>query len=256
MHVLHDSTAPRQLHEPWSMAVVHCDETPDDFARRVANLARESGNGVRRAPAAVWRLLSTPLTHPGARDHEDAALFCRTMVCAADVDESFDLVRWLGRSRRVEVVRRRFAGTDTPDVETDYVDFAESHSGDERPARPVRRVHRVIAMARNGIRIGLTRAFMADYGCIALLRGNDPRRDANLLEMLVAACARLPQRPALVGVGGDVLQHAELRQTAQRRGMTYTNVDVEDRRDPAQVWAALEPVVQRFAPPLKTRRSR
>ena len=34
MHVAHDEVAPRQLHDSWSMAVVHADETPEDFGRK------------------------------------------------------------------------------------------------------------------------------------------------------------------------------------------------------------------------------
>lgn len=239
MHVLHDSAAPRQLHDSWSMAVVHADETPDDFGRRVAALLHDHERGLRHAPAAVWRLLSTPLGHVGAQAQDDPALFCRTMVCAADLDESFDLVRWLGVRHGVEVVRRRFAGADTPDVATDYVDFADAG-----------RVHRVIAMARNGTRIGLTRAFLADYGCIVLLRGSDARRDEQLLALLTHACDGLLHRPTLLGVGTNPLQHGELRQAARAQGLDYVHVDVADRRDPAQLWHAVAPVVREFAAPL------
>ena len=238
MHTLLDVQGPRTLHEPWSMAVVHADEHPEHFAQRVSALAQDHQHGVSHVPAAAWRLLSTPLGHVGARSQEDADLFCRTLVCAADVDESFDLVRWLGEHHRVEVVRRRFAGTDTPDVETDYVDFRDGA-----------RVHRVIAMARNGIRIGLTRAFLSDYGCIVLMRGTDPRRDVALLDLLASACAPLESKPTLVGVGNDPLQQGLLRQRAREHGLRYVSVDVRDRRDPAQVWEVLAPVARSFSAP-------
>lgn len=246
MHVLHDSVARRQLHHSWSMAVVHADEKPEEFATRVAALARDRAQGVAHAPAAVWRLLSTPLAHAGARAHDDETLFCRTLVCAADLDESFELVRWLGQSRHVEVVRRRFAGVDTPDVASDYVDFADDDG----------RVHRVIAMARNGTRIGLTRAFMADYGCIVMLRGSDARRDAYLLDLMTGACEGLLHRPVLVGVGEDVLSHGPLREAARARDLDYVSVNVADRRDPAQVWRVLEPVVSQITPPQTQRQPR
>jgi hypothetical protein len=242
MHVVHDAVAPRQLHDSWSMAVVQADELPDDFGRRVAALLHDRERGLHHAPAAVWRLLSTPLGHAGAQAHDDPNLFCRTLVCAADFDESFDLVRWLGGRHRVDVVRRRFAGVDTPDVATDYVDFADAGL-----------VHRVIAMARNGIRIGLTRAFLADYGCIVLVRGGDAKRDAQLLEMLCAACDGLLHRPVLLGVGADAASHEPLRRMARGRAMHYLNVDVDDRRDSAQLWRAIAPVVREFAAPVPMR---
>ncbi len=238
MHTLLDMQGHRSLHEPWSMAVVHADETPEHFAQRVAALERDREQGVAHFPAAAWRLLSTPLGHVGARSQEDADLFCRTLVCAADVDESFDLVRWLGRHHKVEVVRRRFAGTDTPDVQTDYADFRDGQ-----------RVHRVIAMARNGIRIGLTRAFFADYGCIVMLRGSEPRRDMALLDLLASACAPLGSKPTLVSVGTDPLQHGLLRQRARQHGLRYVSVNVHDRRDPEQVWQVLGPVARSFTAP-------
>jgi hypothetical protein len=243
MHVLHDDVAPRQLHEPWSMAVVHCAEGPADFAQRVARLGAEHTQGVRHTATALWRLLSTPHDHAGAAAHDDPALFCRTLVCAADVDESFELVRWLAREYRVDVVRRRFAGNDTPDVETDYVDFIEGGGVCQAPPR----VHRVIAMARNGIHIGLTRAFMADYGSLVLLRGTDARRDGRLLEAMAQACALLPRRPTLVSVGADMARQGALRRIACERGMVYEDVAVTDPRDPADVWRSVAPVVSRHA---------
>lgn len=234
LQLLHSSGGPRRLTEPWSMAIVQTRERPTDFARRVMTLREEHRKGLVPDPATVWRRLSTPLTHPGAAEQAVSDRFQRVMVCSAQGADSFDMVRWLGQRHDAEVVHRRFAGSraDGLDVATDYVDL---DSGTV--------VRRVIAMARNGLHIGLTQAFLSDYSHVILLLSGDGTRDGNLMQRLVAACVRLAHRPVVVGLGPLPCDHATLQQTARRGGLVYLDCDLAGRLDAPAWWDAAEPLL-------------
>lgn len=232
--MLHSSHGPRRLTEPWSLAIVQTHELPTDFARRVVILHEEHQKGVALQPAAVWRRLSTPLTHPGAAEQAVSDRFQRVMVCSARGVDSFDLVHWLGRTHNAEVVQRRFAGSrlDRLDVATDYVDIDFGAV-----------VRRVIAMARNGLEIGLTQAFLPDYSHMILLLSGDGARDGDLMRRLVAACARLAHRPVVVGLGPPTCDHAMLQQMAHRGRLIYLECDLAGQIDAQAWWDAAEPLL-------------
>jgi len=235
MRLLHSSHGPRRLTEPWSMAIVQTCESPSDFARRVITLRDDHHKGLASDPATVWRRLSTPLTHPGAAEQAVSDRFQRVMVCSARRADSFDMVHWLGKRHGAEVVHRRFAGSyaDRLDVATDYVDI---NSGAV--------VRRVIAMARNGLRIGLTKAFLPDYSHVILLLSGDDTHDGNLMERLVAACERLAHRPVVVGLAPpQSCDHAKLQQTARRGGLVYLDCDLAGEIDAQAWWNAAEPLL-------------
>ena len=234
MRLLHSSHGPRRLTEPWSMAIVQTCESPCDFARRVITLREDHHKSLASDPATVWRRLSTPLTHPGAAEQAVSDRFQRVMVCAARGTDSFDMVHWLGQKHGAEVVHRRFAGSyaDRLDVATDYVDI---NSGAV--------VRRVIAMARNGLRIGLTKAFLPDYSHVLLLLSGDDTRNGNLVERLVAACERLAHRPVVVGLAPPFCDHAKLQQIARRGGLVYLDCDLAGDIDAQACWNAAEPLL-------------
>lgn len=231
LRIVHSSRGPRLLHGPWSMAIVQCDERASDMQRRVQELKRQTDDGMQFSPPAIWRRLSTPMRHPGAMRQQDADAFQRLLVCSAAGIGSFDLVQWLARQHGEELVHRRFAGAVDLDVATDYVDFFEGG-----------RVLRVIAMARNGLHLPLTRAFLPDYSHVVLLLSGDAERDGLLLQRVLLACARLPHPPALLGVARRREAHAGPFALARRCGLVYLQAEA-DADDPRSCWQAIQPLL-------------
>jgi Sensors of blue-light using FAD len=234
LYMLHYSKGSRRLTEPWSMAVVQTHELASDFANRVQGLREEYVNNRVPDPASVWRRLSTPLSHPGATQQAQSDHFQRVMVCSAQGTESFNLVRWLGKEHDAEVVHRRFVGSslNSPDVGTDYVDLAAGEV-----------VRRVIAMARNGLQIGLTQAFLIDYSHVILLLSGKEERDLFLMERLKTACAYLSHRPVIVGIGPLSCDHTALQRLARSGGLVYLDCDLAGDMGPESLWAAAEQVL-------------
>lgn len=210
MRIVHSSRGARLLAGPWSTAVVTADEPPGEMARRVEALQRELENGRQSSPQTAWRRLSTPMRHPGAAHQADADSFQRILVCAAEGMGSFNLIQWLGRLHRQEVVHRRFAGARDLDVGTDYVDFAEDG-----------RVLRMIAMARHGLALPLTRAFLPDYSHVVLLLSGDRERDVPLMQRVSQACTGIATPPIVLGVASHESVHKELFALARRSGLIY-----------------------------------
>lgn len=237
LRVVHHSSGERILPDVWSMAIVQASEKPTDFARRVMALRDEFAQGAQYSPATVWRRLSTPMEHPGSRQQHDPDLFRRVMVCAAGSDASFELVRWLAASRGEPVVHRRFAGIQHLDVGTDYVDCVDAGH-----------VVRLIAMARNGLLFGLTRAFMADYSHLVLIFSGDAERDEELLMRVVSACAGARHVPVLLGVGLSPQSHQQIAATANGHGLVYRVCPVMDGYAHEEIWNTVLTHIERDAP--------
>lgn len=231
LSIVHSSNGQRQLAGPWSMAIVQCADPPEDMTRRVEDLTREFNQGRQYAPAAVWRRLSTPMRHPGAAHQAEPDAFQRVLVCAATGTASFTLVDWLARVYREEVVHRRFAGAYDLDVGTDYVDFSEDG-----------RVLRVIAMARHGLALPLTRAFLPDYSHVVLLLSGELDRDLSLVQRVAQACSGLPTAPALLGVAQDAAYHGQMFTLCRRWGLIYLGAQC-NHRDEKRCWAAIAPLL-------------
>jgi hypothetical protein len=194
-------------------------------------LRHELEQGRQHSPQTVWRRLSTPMRHPGAAQQHEPDAFQRVLVCAAEGMASFDLVHWLARSRGEEVVHRRFAGAYELDVGTDYVDFSEDG-----------RVLRVIAMARHGLALPLTRAFLPDYSHVVLLLCGDPGRDGFLAQRVGQACREIATPPQLLGLADAAAAHHGLAAVAARWGLVYRAADCRGGGAPRQ-WRALAPLL-------------
>jgi hypothetical protein len=235
LRLLHLSRGQRRLTQPWSMAYAQEHEKPDDFARRAMAL-REKRRHQPSDPASVWRRLSMPLNKPSAVESVENDCFQRVMICSARGTESFDLVHWLGQVNRRKVMSHRFAGAQARarDVATDYVDL-DGGTGEV--------VRRVVAMARNGLHIGLTQAFLPDYSHLIVLLSGESKRDADLINMLVSSCWRLAHRPVLVGVAPPGCSHAGLREVAREGGLVYLDCDLSGHVDPPALWAITEPAL-------------
>jgi FAD-dependent sensor of blue light len=235
LRLLHLSRGQRRLTQPWSMAYTQEHEQSADFQRRATAL-REKRSHEPSDPASVWRRLSMPLNSPAGAGSIESDCFQRVMVCSARGTESFDLVHWLGQANRRRVMSHRLAGAqaEVRDVATHYVDL------DGGPGEVVRRV---VAMARNGLHIGLTQAFLPDYSHLIVLLSGEANRDADLINMLVASCWRLSHRPVLVGVAPAGCAHAALRDVAREGGLVYLDCDLGGRLGPAAMWAVTVPAL-------------
>lgn len=231
LRIVHSSRGRRLLSGPWSMAIVQCDETPAEMAQRVAKVRHALDQGAQYSPPAIWRKLSTPIRHPGARLQGGGESFQRVLACSAAGDSSFHLVRWLAGQHAQEVVHRRFAGATRLDVGSDYVDFEEDGS-----------VMRVIAMARNGLLLPLTQAFIPDYSHLVLLLTGEGDRDLLLVQRVAEACVGLVSPPALVAVAPENAHHHHPFALAHQLGLVYLKTEADPQR-PAEVWQAIEPVL-------------
>jgi hypothetical protein len=234
LRVVHFSRGQRLLSGPWSMAIVQTDEPHECMARRVARLRRNMEDGVQYSPPSVWRQLSTPMEHPGASQQTNPEAFQRILVCSASGSTSFDLVQWLAREKEQPVVHRRFAGDEGLDVGTDYVDFADDD-----------RVMRVIAMARKGLAVPLTRAFIPDYSHIIVLLSGEPERDLPLLQKVAEACEGLVTAPVVLGVAEHRVAHAQPFALAHRLGLIYLDAQAHPLHS-AGVWEAVYPLLARW----------
>ena len=231
LRIVHRSRGPRLLAGPWSMAIVQCNEMPAEMEMRVQQLKHQVDSGMQFSPPAVWRRLSTPMKHPGAMRQQDPDAFQRVLVCSASGMGSFDVVHWLGEQNGVGVVHRRFAGATELDVGTDYVDFEQEG-----------RVWRVIAMARHGLSVPLTRAFMSDYSHFVLLLSVDGDRNLELMERVLRAYATLSHPPVLVGVASMPEMHT-LPNTLARRFRIPYQLAIADSREWESSWHAIEPLL-------------
>ena len=235
LRIIHHSRGLRRLTQPWSMAYRHEFEPPVDFERRLKALpARVNQQGLE--PASVWRRLSMPLKGSDAAGRVDGDLYQRVLVCSARGTASFELVRWLGQSYQCKVTSQRLAGAESRvrDVATDYVDLDGSAGA---------MLRRVVAMARNGLQIGLFQAFLPDYSHMVLLLCGDRRHDEDLINILAAACSRLAHRPVLLGLGRPGCDHAGLRAAARNGGLAYLDCDLTGNIDAKALWAVAEPAL-------------
>lgn len=231
VRVVHASRGPRLLDGLWSMAVVGGDEPAAEMARRLEAVRAAMFRKRQYSPPEVWRRVSMPGRHGGGDDASDLESYQRVLVCSAVGTTSFEMVRWLGREHRQPVEHRRFAGLKL-DVATESVDF-----------RCCGRPLRLVAMARKGLSVPLTRALLAGYSHLVMLLCPDEQRNAMLLDRLVQACAGQDDPPYLIGVGMDPDGHAGLFTQARRLHRVCLGARA-DPRDYASTWSALWPLMR------------
>jgi hypothetical protein len=229
LRVIHSSHGPRLLDGPWSMAIVQRVEKPDDMTLRVLQLRDRIQAGAQYAPPSVWRQLSTPMQLPTAVLRAEPDVFQRVLVCAAFGGASMELVQWLAHRMDAGIVHRRFAGSQDRDISTDLIDF--EHDGE---------VLRMVAMARAGLALPLTRAFMPDFSHVVLLLCGNPERDLALLNSVASAVAGLASPPVLLGVSAGAQAHAQPAAMARGLGLDYLACHA-DPKDSAAAWAAMRP---------------
>ncbi len=227
VRVLHRSEGARLLPGVWTMSIVQCNDSAAEFEARVNQVDAVRVQGLQYAPATVWRMLSTPLRHACAGQQGTPGVFRRVLVCSAGADESFTLVQKLARHHDQPVVRRRFAGPQALDVGSDYTDLPDGAGA-----------VRVVAMARNGLSLGLTRALLADYSLLVLWGCGDDARDQELMGRMVQSCAALPAAPAMLGLGVSAAAHRAMFLAAHRAGMIY--LDGPAVADPDSAWGAVQ----------------
>ncbi len=158
------------------------------------------------------------------------------MVCAARGTQSFELVRWLGQAYGCKVTSQRLAGAQarSRDVANDYVDLDGGRGA---------MLRRVVAMARNGLQIGLLQAFLPDYSHIVLLLCGDSKHDSDCSTFWwrhVRGCRTVRSCWDSGGAGCD---HAALREVARNGGLVYLDCDVDGAANSKALWAAAEPAL-------------
>jgi hypothetical protein len=239
LRIVHSSRGPRLLSGPWSMAIVQSNEHADELSARVASLRRDMDRGVQYGPPEVWRRLSMPPWRgaAGPVTGPDPDPLQSILVCSASGPQPFELVQWLSEQYGGEVVHRRYAGARDLDVGTDYVDS---------PQRD--RVLRVIAMARKGLAVPLTRAFLADYSHLVMLLSAEAEHNRKLMGLVEQACAGMRKSPALLGVGGTPQAHSEMLALANRHGMSYLDAGSPAGHHSADRWRVIEPHLARWNP--------
>jgi hypothetical protein len=241
LRLVHSSRGARLLSGPWSMAIV-LDKQPSEsrwlelhreMERGIDNCVAQLHQGVKRgvqhAPPAIWRRLSMPARWPGS-DVIDDAMLQSILVCSASGRQPFELVDWLAARHEQEVVHRRYADDQRPDVGTDYVDCP-------RPTG----VLRVTAMARNGLGVPLTRALLTDHSHVVMLLDADPGPDQRLMDRVGQALAGFSAAPALLGVAGGGAAHEEMARLAANWGLRYEAVPAVELQDHGALWGAIEP---------------
>jgi hypothetical protein len=231
LRVIHSSHGPRLLDGPWSMAIVQRVEKNDDMTLRVLQLRERIQAGAQYAPPSIWRQLSTPMQLPTAVSRAEPDVFQRVIVCAAFGSASMELVQWLAQRMDASIVHRRFAGPHERDISTDLIDV--EHDGEAL---------RVVAMARAGLALPLTRAFMADFSHVVMLLCGNPERDLALLKSVVSAIAALPSPPVLLGVAAAAAAHAQPGAIARGLGLRYFAC-CADSADSAAAWEAMRPLL-------------
>jgi hypothetical protein len=236
LRVVHRSSGHRRLTQPWSMVFRNGIETTSQFASRVLALGNQADRpGLE--PAAVWRRLSMPLKNEGGARIAASDSYQRVMVVSARGTASFDLVHWLGERYESGVAPLRMTGVHSRvrDVASDYVDVGSGKGASLR---------RVVAMARNGLQLGLTQAFLPDYSHLIVLLSGDARHDSDLMCTLVAACSRLAHRPVVIGSGRPAgCDHVGLREQARAGRMMYLDCDLGTSSRPPDLWAVVEPAL-------------
>ncbi|MDP3829341.1 MAG: hypothetical protein Q8Q74_22545, partial [Polaromonas sp.] len=85
--------------------------------------------------------------------------------------------------------------------------------------------------------------FLPDYSHVILLLSGDSTRDGDLMQRLVAACARLVHRPVVVGRGQPFCDLAALQKMALRGGLVYLDCDLAGHIDAQAWWDAAEPLL-------------
>lgn len=236
LRVVHSSRGPRLLDGPWSMGMVQSEEPPEALGLRVMQLRDALMKGRQYSPTSVLRRVASPALLGGTRPVEPES-YHRVLVCSAQGVDAFELVRWLAERERKRVTHRRYAGAQDLDVATDYLDV-EHHD----------RLLRVVAMARKGLKLPLTRAMLADYSHVVLLLCGEPERDLALLLRVAQACAGMARRPSAVGVGMDLCAHEALAALARRFAIDYLPAAGQPR-EPARTWEVLQPRLQAWSDP-------
>ena len=238
LRIVHFSRGKRLLPTVWSMMMAPSPTTPQEFGLRVQALRFEMDQGRQHSPISAARRLTAPMMLAQARGMADPDAFHRVAVCSAGTSESFALVRWLSEKFGETISRRRVSGIDDRDSGAEYVEFML----DGHPCR-------VIAISRNSLSYGLTRAMLPDWPYFMLLFAGESRRDHQLMNRVTASCEGLPLTPLLVGIGPDVATHEDMVQRARAHGLAYLNGGLMQPEDCGAIWYVIQEHLRRAGPP-------
>jgi len=236
LKVIHRSVGRPRLFMPWSGAIVQSPERTDAFGLRVFELLERHERGESLEPASIWLTLCSP---PMADMPAPLGSYPRVMLLSARGSRAFELLTWLAAKHRQPLVRRRFTGSmaDVRDVESDYLDIpGPGGSG-----------LRLIANARKALAMGMTHAFLPDYGAVVLLLDADPALNHHLADRVVEACRQVHHCPLILCVGAPGVTDDALRERVERQGLAWLGAPTaSDDPGLTDLWAALAPALQRL----------
>jgi hypothetical protein len=236
LKIIHRSVGRPRLFMPWSGAIVQSPERTDAFGLRVFELLERHERGESLEPASIWLTLCSP---PMANMPAPLGSYPRVMLLSARGTRAFELLTWLAAEHRQPLVRRRFTGSmaDARDVESDYLDIPGPGGGGLR----------LIANARKALAMGMTHAFLPDYGAVVVLLDAEPVLNQNLVDRIVEACRQVHHCPLIVGVGALSVTDEALRDQVERQGLAWQGAPTaSEAPGPADLWAALAPALQRL----------
>ena len=212
MKVIHRSLGRPRLFRPWIGSIVQSQESPLLFVRRVFAEEERYAKGESAEPASVWWHLCSPPAPdmPRPQGHNP-----RAMLVSAQGTQVFDLVEWLAHVKQRQLVRRRFAGgvEDAPDVESDYLDLPDIG----------KRGWRLIVKARKGLAMGMTHAFLPEYGVVVVLLDGSASRNRRILDRVLAACQQVHHSPVIVALGSAQCVSPELQELVERQGLPWVS---------------------------------
>lgn len=185
--VIHRSTGPAGLTEPFSVATTQLPVSPPEFGQRVM---RVKHGFAAEGPEAAWRFLSAPCTLALSADEKPQARERVAMVSAED-NGPIDVLRALGRG---VVAYQRFASGDarSSDVGVAYVDFQASA-----------RLRRVLLLSRRALGHELVRLSLAGIDALVLLLGARPAASVELAQLVAACLQAIPGSPVVHLVAAD-----------------------------------------------------
>jgi hypothetical protein len=226
------------LRDAWSIVWRHAGRDTPGLREGAALVRLQARAGMRLTPMDVWRRVSSHPSRSAARS-QAAHPAERVLLLSRDVTLALRLVSRVAHELKAAVVSSRLAGTGTQlrDVAASYTDLVN------RQGQGVS----LQTIARAGLRLGLVRLLLSDFGRVALLLPNTRPSDASaMVGELADACAVTAMRPLVLAVTEDAAVVAAVSQACRTHGLPMRSV-VLDAHDVGQAWQAIQPLVDHMA---------
>jgi hypothetical protein len=223
------------LQDAWSIVWRHAGRDTPGLRHGAALVRLQVRAGIRLTPMDVWRQVSSHPSRTAARS-QAANPVGRVLLLSRDVTLALRLVARVAHELKAAVVSSRLAGTGTQlrDVAASYADLVNSQGQGVS----------LQTIARAGLRLGLVRLLLSDFGRVALLLPNTRPSDARgMVGEMADACAVTGMRPLVLAVTEDAAVAAAVSQACHARGLPMRSVAL-DAHDPGQAWLAIQPLLE------------